>query len=98
MLCRVALGTQIVEQRINSEGLTEGLTLKGLSNTIIYTLDLILCSTKSNTNSVFPVLRGTTFIKLCLAPFSALAQWLRTGGQGCPARPLQHTLKLAELS
>ena len=41
MLCRVALGTQIVEQRINSE---VGYSW-GLSSTLIYTSELILCST-----------------------------------------------------
>ena len=49
MLCRVALGTQIVEQRINSELTLLGLTLSGLfmglSSSLIYTSELILCST-----------------------------------------------------
>ena len=65
MLCRVALGTQIVEQRNNSEvyiivllkpiprvvpcfpllGLTPSGLFMGLSSTIIYTSELILCST-----------------------------------------------------
>ena len=55
MLCRVALGTQIVEQRINSLprvvpcfsllGLTPSGLFMGLSSTIIYTSELILCCT-----------------------------------------------------
>ena len=51
MLCRVALGTQIVEQRINSEVLIIVLLkpikcyLNSLSSTIINTSELILCST-----------------------------------------------------
>ena len=53
MLCRAALGTQIVEQRINSEVIRSTVTLPpeqsglfmGLSSTLIYTSELILCST-----------------------------------------------------
>ena len=67
MLCRVALGTQIVEQRINSGfdshrgqkifslplvvpcfpllGITPSGLFMGLSSTIIYTSELILCFT-----------------------------------------------------
>ena len=55
MLCHVALGTQIVEQKIFSLprvvpcfpllGLTPSGIFMGLSNTLIYTSELILCST-----------------------------------------------------
>ena len=36
--------------------------------------------------------------KLCLAPYFALALWLQTGRQECPARMVLHTPKLAALS
>ena len=64
MLCRVALGTQIVEQRINSEvqmcvvpcfpllELTPSGLFMGLSSTLIYTSELILCSTICNSTSL----------------------------------------------
>ena len=64
MLCLVALGTQRVEQRINSEvqmcvvpcfpllGLTARGLFMGLSSTLIYTSELILCSTICNSTSL----------------------------------------------
>ena len=49
MLCRVALGTQIVEQAgypcFPLPGLTPSGLFMGLSSTLIYTSELILCST-----------------------------------------------------